>query len=405
MTQLSPLHGEGAVGSGLGSDGSVLATKALAAKATAGEQQERHLIPLVKDTLLLSRIAGENPGNALKDSLLIVFSCANAKSFTFYLNTQSMPCDVLYVRDPFLNHWYQSGVETCSNVYALAETLKRIAASYRSVYCLGSSMGGYASLLFGALLRARRVIALAPQVVLDPSFPRSPHRDTPLHYADIRAIVREARETEIFIAFGDLDLVDSYNISLLQDGGRFPGHVSVFSYRAYDHLFPKALQKASPLDQYFSQVFTGFTPETHGLPFRAGLGLSSAQIEAIQVAVPLYFKKDYAAAFAILKPLIERHPDWWAAKHLCGMAGLHGKIEPELSRQFVIEAADHNPRAFEFAHDAALAEIGAGNAEGAGRHVGRVDSMRKGHTVALALLEKYSSAFQSPVVFDKDSVQ
>lgn len=405
MTHLSPLYDEGAVGSGSGSDCCALATKALAAKAATGVKQERDLIPLVKDTMLLTRIIGANRHESREDSLLIVFSCANSKSFTFYLNTQSMPCDVLYVRDPFLNHWYQSGVETSSNVDALAASLKRICESYRSVYCLGSSMGGYASLLFGALLRARRVIALAPQVVLDPSFPRSPHRDTPLRYADIRALVKEATDTEILIAFGDLDPVDSYNISWLQEGGCFPEHLSVVSYFGYDHLFPKALQKAAPLDQYFSQVFTGFSPETHGLPFRAGLGLAPAQIEAIQAAVPLYFKKDHATAFAILKPLIDRYPNWWAAMHLCGMAGLHGSVEPELSRRFVIEAADNNPRAFEFAHDAALAEIAAGNAEGARHYIGRVDSMRKGHTASLALLDKYSSAFQSQAAFDKDNVQ
>ena len=405
MTQLSPLQGEAPPGSRLKSDDDADAGKTVAAKTAFGGKQGRELIPLVKDTLLLSRIAGQNIHDASKDNLLIVFSCANSKSFTFYLNTQSMPCDVLYVRDPFLNHWYQSGVEPGSTIHVLAETLKNITEPYRSVYCLGSSMGGYASLLFGALLGARRVIALAPQVVLDPCFPRSPHRDTPLYYADIRALVKAARTTEILIAFGDLDLVDSYNISLLQEDGRFPGHVSVFSYRAYDHLFPKALQKAAPLDQYFAQVFTGFTPETHGLPFRAGLGLSPAQIEGIQTAVPLFFKKDYAAVFAILRPLTDCHPDWWAAKHLCGMAGIEGAIEPELSRRFVIEAADHNPRAFEFAHDAALAEISAGNADGARRHVERVNSIRRGHTVALGLREKYAAAFASPMVFDKESVQ
>lgn len=405
MTHLSPLHDGGAVGSGSGSGSCALATKAPAAEATAGAKQERDLIPLVKDSMLLARIVGANRHDLYEDSLLIVFSCANSKSFTFYLNTQSMPCDVLYVRDPFLNHWYQSGVEPSSNVDALAASLKRIRESYRSVYCLGSSMGGYASLLFGSLLGARRVIALAPQVVLDPSFPRSPHRNTPLHYADIRTMVKQASDTEILIAFGDLDPVDSYNISWLQNGDRFPEHISVVSYLGYDHLFPKALQKAAPLDQYFSQVFTGFTPETHGLPFRVGLGLSPAQIEGIQAAVPLYFKKDHAAAFAILKPLIDRYPAWWAAKQLCGLVSLHGNIEPELSRRFVIEAADKNPRAFEFAHDAALAEIEAGNAEGARRYIGWVEAMRKGHTVSLALLEKYSSAFQSQVAYDKDNVQ
>ncbi|MFZ1415930.1 MAG: hypothetical protein WAS73_15335 [Defluviicoccus sp.] len=404
MTPLSPLHGEGPFGSVLRSDDNALASKTRAAKTSVRAKQERDLISVVKDAVLMAKIAEQNKQESREESVLIVFSCANAKSFTFYINTQSMPCDVLYVRDPCLNHWYQSGVDDCSNVYALSKTLKRTTESYRSVYCLGSSMGGYASLLFGALLRARRVIALAPQVVLDPTFPRSPHQNTPLHYADIRAIVKEASTTEFFIGFGDLDLVDSYNISLLQDGGRFPEHISVVSYLAFDHLFPKALQKACPLDQYFSQVFTGITPETHGLPFQAGIALSPAQIEGIQAAVPLYFKKNYAAAFAILKPLTDRHPDWWAAKHLCGMAGIHGDIEPELSRRFVIEAADQNPRAFEFAHDAALAEIRAGNAEGARRHIERVNSMRKGHSVALGLLEKYSSAFQSPMAFDKDKL-
>jgi hypothetical protein len=74
------------------------------------------------------------------------------------------PLNLILVRDT-ANFWYQHGVTGLGrDVDTVAESLRRIIADLRpsSVCTVGQSMGGYAAILFGVLLRVDQVLAFGP---------------------------------------------------------------------------------------------------------------------------------------------------------------------------------------------------------------------------------------------------
>lgn len=73
--------------------------------------------------------------------------------------------DVLYLRNQ--HKWYFGGLNGIGkNINHTISFLKKEFAKYDKVCCVGSSAGGYASLLFGSLLKVNKVIAIFPQTDL-----------------------------------------------------------------------------------------------------------------------------------------------------------------------------------------------------------------------------------------------
>ena len=95
-----------------------------------------------------------------------------ARGFEWEGVLRSATCHKLFLKDS-RQHWYHGGLTGFS--HTLDETLARIRELMTEwgatrVMCLGSSMGGFGALMFGSLLRAERVIAISPQVNLDPAW-------------------------------------------------------------------------------------------------------------------------------------------------------------------------------------------------------------------------------------------
>jgi pimeloyl-ACP methyl ester carboxylesterase len=89
--------------------------------------------------------------------------------FEFFSLTGSIPVKRLFVRD-LRQAWYHRGVPHHGATLAeVAESLGRLIAPHEvdRLVVAGNSAGGYAALLFGALLGADTVLSFAPQTVLD----------------------------------------------------------------------------------------------------------------------------------------------------------------------------------------------------------------------------------------------
>ena len=105
-------------------------------------------------------------------SLLIAFGGIQGgleiPPFEFFSLTRAFPVKRLFVRD-LAQAWYHHGVRGHgSSIEELAESLARLIAPHdvRRLVVTGTSMGGYAAILFGSLLGADVAIAFAPQTVL-----------------------------------------------------------------------------------------------------------------------------------------------------------------------------------------------------------------------------------------------
>ena len=76
--------------------------------------------------------------------------------------------DVFFIRD--LNQcWYQLGINDMGNsITDISDFLNKKIRNYNFVILIGTSMGGYASLLFSQLIKADVSIAFSPQTFIDP---------------------------------------------------------------------------------------------------------------------------------------------------------------------------------------------------------------------------------------------
>lgn len=72
--------------------------------------------------------------------------------------------DLLLLRDPTKRLFLEGVPDYAAGIEALAARLRADLCTYRSVYCLGTSGGGWASLTIGALLGAERAIAVSGKV-------------------------------------------------------------------------------------------------------------------------------------------------------------------------------------------------------------------------------------------------
>lgn len=98
--------------------------------------------------------------------------------FEFYRAAQILDDSKIFIRD-FDQCWYHAGLHGCSHDIGstasyLRREIDRIGA--RRVVLVGNSMGGFAAMLFAALLGTGEVIAFAPQTFISPSL-RMRHHD------------------------------------------------------------------------------------------------------------------------------------------------------------------------------------------------------------------------------------
>lgn len=102
--------------------------------------------------------------------LIISFACYYdvRPKFDWKLLLNNFDIDVLFLRD-FSNAWYLMSISGFSeDLVSTVDILNEYASRYRKVYLIGSSMGGYASLLFKYLMSHKNIVshAFGPQTVL-----------------------------------------------------------------------------------------------------------------------------------------------------------------------------------------------------------------------------------------------
>jgi hypothetical protein len=112
--------------------------------------------------------------SADSDAMLLAFGGLKGKldipPFEFFSLTGHIPVKRVFVRD-LQQVWYHRGLlEDAPSIDATAKLLRSMIAEQRvkRLVVVGTSMGGYAALLFGALLGADRVLSFCPQTTVDP---------------------------------------------------------------------------------------------------------------------------------------------------------------------------------------------------------------------------------------------
>lgn len=106
-------------------------------------------------------------------TLLITFAgisgAVGLYPFEFFKITRGFDVDKIFIRD-LEQSWYHKGMRGIgTSIEESAKYLRSIIKKnrYKKVVCLGNSMGGYAAILIGHLIKADTVLSFSPQTFLD----------------------------------------------------------------------------------------------------------------------------------------------------------------------------------------------------------------------------------------------
>lgn len=199
------------------------------------------------------------PANS--ETALVCFGAmGRARSvFNFFRLLKPLPhLTKILLRDP-ARSWYNDSIP------GFGETIPEIAASIRSevsrlgatrIITLGPSMGGYAAILFGCLLKADRAIALAPQTLLDPIFFHSPPPSLKLQAPDLRPYIECAPEIPIDVVAGWDDPLDVFHAQRVAEFAS----VRILALPGRTHWLSAELHAEGKLVSLITELVHGTTP-------------------------------------------------------------------------------------------------------------------------------------------------
>ncbi|CNE35446.1 tetratricopeptide repeat protein [Yersinia intermedia] len=265
--------------------------------------------------------------------LLVVFSSMKipAGRFTFVRSLEKFPYDVLYVND-INNGWYQTGIpglgtsvdEACTSIKEIAKQIRA-----KDIFTLGSSMGGYGALLFGAKLNAPS-LAFDPETVLDLPDSRSAKnmpRTATRHYNDLLPLL-ESSGTRAHIYAGEMDIVDLISAQRMTVLPR----VSVSTIADQAHSTAAHLHEVYGLSQV-SMTFVNSKPMPE-LPNPGDLCNYPAVVQALVASDEAIRQRDYKNAVSILSPITFKSARAGVAWYRLGVAqlyagDLHGAVNSQ----------------------------------------------------------------------------
>lgn len=267
------------------------------------------------------------------------------RSFSFRHILSTMPANILYVKDRG-NQWYNRGVYGLGDdVGSVARALKAVITEngFREVRCLGTSMGGYASLMFGRELQADAILAFAPQTFLAPPYPRFAKAVHSGDYLDLSTFeARPAARTRIVIAKDELfDIYGAIRLPYWRD-------VDLQVIKTANHLVARALNDAGT----FKDILAEFVQ--NGTYRDLGVELSDIDFAPLRddllVAVEAFYRRDNDRALEVLRSFVGEIPSWAGAHWWLGRV-LADRKEHDRAVEHLQTAISLNPALYEASGD------------------------------------------------------
>lgn len=177
--------------------------------------------------------------------------------FTKFLESTYPLYDKIYCRDEKVK-WYNHGLtDLTSNIDETIEFLRKKIAGYTNVLFVGASMGGYAALLFGSILKVNAIIAFRPQTYI-----RKCIDDYDIVYEDVLPYIND---TTKYYIYGDTSIEDPDDIHSIEYCYRImnPGNIitgekgskaSFMKLKAYPKFDLKEYKDSGDLKEDFNNI-------------------------------------------------------------------------------------------------------------------------------------------------------
>jgi hypothetical protein len=231
--------------------------------------------------------------------------------------------DFIFVKDA-ANQWYNRGLHGLgANLPQNIERLRELTAGYDHLTAFGSSMGAYAGILYGNMLHAQHVVALSPQTLLRPPFPRFSSRIHRGEYADLNEQPFQGR-AQIDIFVGEDDLFDVYQAARLKTAWGDAVHLTIVPNVA--HNVVKLFDDTGKFRHMLRHICTGvdvdplakFKAEYAEVSVVSSMLQEESFVQLLMQAVETFYR-DRPAAQGMFEALLEHVPEWTGAKAKLGM--------------------------------------------------------------------------------------
>ncbi|MBQ0824644.1 hypothetical protein HPT29_004490 [Microvirga terrae] len=175
-----------------------------------------------------------------RKKLLIVFAYINQKlgtrSHSSFL--RNVDCKKLFL-NPGLNDWYQTGVPGVASSYSgLLAFLQNVKSSFvdHEILCLGHSMGGFPALGIGVSIGADRILASAPEFILNtPDSLSIRHLEGKLiECGDLTPVLSSNSKSMITVVVGNQN---AFDMRVARRLGEFP-HTRTIELETGHNTFP-----------------------------------------------------------------------------------------------------------------------------------------------------------------------
>lgn len=233
-------------------------------------------------------------------NLVVFLGSRGAKRFEYERYFKDAGFHQLHIREKAGARWYLDGVPgIADDLNGMAEAIDRIASicKVRDLTVLGSSMGGYAALAIGGLLRAKRVVAFSPQVKLHKGWSFSPEDVSKSTRIDVRRIVQAASMTE-FKVICSTEVMDVYHASLLTGLPNVETSMLVSL-----HNIVTTTTRMGGATKLLNDALSGSIPTETDLNLLTPHG-------ALEEFNDAYFNKRYAAAISAMTSIKAVTNDW-----------------------------------------------------------------------------------------------
>ncbi|QHT48034.1 tetratricopeptide repeat protein [Bacillus sp. SB49] len=276
-------------------------------------------------------------------TLALIFSSVGMQpgKFVFYKQTIDLPVHKLYLNDK--NTWYQDGIEGLGvtveeTVQEINELKKRLGAD--NIITIGSSMGAYAAIMYGALLNCK-VLSFGARVVLgtrgSQSF-RLAKSGYQFKYKSIVPLV-EKSECSILSYQGETDYND---LLAVQQLSHLP-NVQCISMKGIAHKTPLYLSKKYG----FKRILSDFIDGTPFVEMPEKSTMSNGVRDKVLAALDLIEVKNFVDAKELVSRAADLEPDNDIVHHVLGITLYHLKEHKEayIHQKRATELSPHNEKA------------------------------------------------------------
>jgi capsular polysaccharide export protein len=253
--------------------------------------------------------------------LIIFFAAQDMKpgKYNFFQMGKEIEENVFFVND-LTDQWYQNGIESFgetfeSTIDVLQKWIRHLKID--EVYTLGTSMGGYAAIMYGVHLNAN-ILSFAPEIILKTPYSRSKKKiraKTKIHYLSLNELMKGYTKP-ITVICGESDVLDIYFTGLLTPTKT----LQVITIKGADHYIPMFLTRASYTTNMVRTFYQSGKPDMNAVFEVGNILKNKSTCKKLYAAYIALQRKEYHIVELITNDILDNDVHAELAYYLKGSA-------------------------------------------------------------------------------------